>query len=87
VLSVKGGSGHSGGFANYGGERGVWYQSVKGGDKHYPVMKTVNGKQIPYHHTIWIFPPTMHGDWNSIPTIRPERWAELQMGFSAKGSL
>jgi hypothetical protein len=79
----KGGSGHTGGFANLGGERGVWQQSVKGEPNHYPVMKTLNGKQVPYRGVIWIFPPTMVSDWTSIPAIRPERWAELQLGLES----
>jgi hypothetical protein len=83
----KGGSGHSGGFANLGGERNVWYQTLKDKQGDYPVAKHVRDKQVPYQGVIWIFPPTMVSDWTSNPAIRPERWAELQLSLAAKGTL
>ena len=86
----KGGSGYQGRYAaqmgRFGCESDKWYQSTEGLDGRQgdaAVGQYVGKTMVPAPGVVWLFPPTLHHDWTSLPKIRPERWEELK----AKGVL
>lgn len=90
----KGGSGYQGGdFAARLGKTGsrpdTWYQSVSkeyGGKSvaEFAVARTRATKghlameRVPAPGVVWVFPPTLHHDWTSVPKMNAEAWAHLK---------